>query len=137
MTNPNKKMPEEAETRVLALLLTLAENKLTVQQAASLYNDLSARIVRIPAPYQIAFAMQAITETGCDLSEEAAERITVLVLYCVCFTDESGLPGYETVSLAAIEHYRAQFRALFDNRTEALSALIEALSSSAQPPNLQ
>lgn len=129
-------MPAEAEARVLALLSMLSENKLTDEQAARLYNDLSARLVRIPAQYQVAFAMQIIEESGHALSIEAAERIAVLVIYCVCYPAEDGKAGYETVTLAAIEQYRAVFRPFFDHRDAALEELLTALSAAGQPLKL-
>lgn len=128
------RMPAEHDARVMALLLALTEGALSELQAERLYNELAARIVRVPAEYQPALGMQLLEDMGASLSPIQAEQFVTCVLYCVCYTDGDGRPGFQTVTRSAVEHWHGVFRPFFENRHELLNNLIGALRAMDAPP---
>lgn len=130
----DNRMPAEHDARVMALLLALTEGALNEIQAERFYNELAARLIRVPAEYQPALGMQLLEDLGAPLSPAQAERFVTCVLYCVCYTDESGYPGFQTVTRGAVEHWRGEFRPFFENRHAVLQNLIGALCAMGTPP---
>ena len=130
----SKRMPAEHDARVMALLLDLSGGALDEFAAENLYNQIAARIVRVPAEYQAALGMQVIDDLRAPLSPEQAENFVTCVLYCVCFPGEDGRPGFATVSREAVEHWRRVFRPFFENRHAALEGLTDALRAMGAAP---
>lgn len=128
------RMPAEHDARVMALLLALTGGALNEVQAERFYNELAARLIRVPAEYQPALGMQLLEDLGAPLSPAQAEQFVTCVLYCVCYTDEDGRPGFQTVTRGAVEHWHGVFRPLFENRRAALHNLIGALRAMGAPP---
>lgn len=129
-----KRMPAEQDAHVMSLLLRLTGGALSELQAECLYNEIAARIVRVPAEYQIALGMQVLDDTNKTLSPLQAEQFMTCVLYCVCHTDEKGRAGYETVTEHTVLHWHGMFRPFFEQRHEALDRLTDALRAAGTPP---
>lgn len=129
------RMPADADARVMALLLSLTEGALSELQAENLYNELAARIVRVPAEYQIALGMQLLDDMRAPLSPMQAEKFVTCVLYCVCYTDKEGRPGFETITPDTVRHWHSEFGPFFRNRHAALEQLIGALRAMGAPPS--
>lgn len=127
-------MAEAEDARVMALLHVLTDNQLNDLQAETLYNDIAARILRVPAEYQPALGMQIVTDSGLPLSAEQAQKFITCVLYCVCYTDAAGTPGYKLVTLQQILQWHIQFQPFFADWQNRLEQLIAALRASRLPP---
>ncbi len=128
------KMSSADDARVMALLHDLTDHTLNDLQAETLYNDIVARILRVPAEYQVALGMQIAQDSALPLTTLQAERFVTCVLFCLCYTDDAGKPGYQLVTREQVTHWHGQFAPFFAGRTAALEQLITALRASGTMP---